>query len=149
MPPPPDEYLEQAWKSVDMLAKQLGVEMTRPSIQPRTRLAHEAVAFAANEGAATPLVEALFRAYWEDGKDIGEIEVLCELGASVGLDAGRLREALQSRTFASAVEADIQQARAANITAVPTVIIDKRLGIRGLPEEERLRAAVQEARAES
>lgn len=148
VPPPPQEYLEQAWKSVEMLAARLGVEMTLPPIQPRTRLAHEAVAFAADADAAGPLADALFRAYWEDGRDIGDIDVLCDIGASVGLDVDALRAALESRAFKDVVDADIQRAGSLGITAVPTLIIGERTGIRGLPDEDRLRTAIREARTE-
>lgn len=162
-PPPPAEYIERAWQqSVGPLSRQLGVTMNKPSTNPSTRLTHEAVAYAvhadkadgetgneAGPGNADPFIMAVFRAYWEDDRDISDIEVLCDLAENVGLDAAGMRAALQTREFAPYVDEQIQAARTTyQVSAVPTLIIADKYRIRGLPMEEQLLETIREAKGE-
>lgn len=157
-PPPPAEYIERAWQqSVRPLSQQLGVTMNQPTTEPNTRLTHEAVAYAMHEadsadGAAERVndyVMAIFKAYWEDDRDIGDIGVLCDLANDVGLDGAGLRTALEERTFAAQVEEQIQEARSEyQVSAVPTLVIADKQRIRGLPMEDQLVRAIRQATAE-
>lgn len=142
-PPPPAEYIKQAWeRSVSPLAKQLGVKMVRPDLFCRTRLAHEAAEFARRQGKLTDMASALFRAYWHDGRDIGQVDVLCAIGAEAGLDPAELKECLDNRTLADAVVEGLQLAREYEITAVPTFIVGNRYLLQGLVSEEELKRAI-------
>jgi predicted DsbA family dithiol-disulfide isomerase len=146
---PNGAYVQNAWRtSVQPLSQQLGVPMKLPPVIPRTRLAHEAVAFARRQGKGEELAGALFRAYWQEERDIGQIDVLCDVGRSVGLDPGALRECLEQRTLKDEVEAELQLAQRYQITAVPTFIVGNRFMLRGLVSEEQLMRAIQMCRGE-
>lgn len=124
---PAGEYLRSTWaKSVYPMAEERGMNLKLPPVQPRSRAAHEAAAFASNQGRFEPMHEALFRAFFEEGRDIGRTDVLAEIAASVGLDPGQLTSSLETKKFATAVEEDQQLALQLGVSGVP--IMTLRLG---------------------
>lgn len=126
LPAPTAAWLQEAWRmKVAPLAEELGVVMRYPAITTRTRKAHEAVAFARDAGLGTELHEALYRAYWEDGRDIGRIDVLVEIGGGVGLDRGALRVALDIDAWTEMVAAQLAWAAEQRIQAVPAYVLQR------------------------
>jgi predicted DsbA family dithiol-disulfide isomerase len=67
---------------------------------------------------------ALFRAFFEEGRDFDDSNVLLDIGASVGLDRQELAAALQSGKYRNRVIEDEIQAAELGISAVPTILID-------------------------
>ena len=131
----PDGYLG----NMRQMAADGGIDMKRPPIIPNTRKAHEATEFAREHGSAGSLLafhRAVFRAYWTDERDIGDAGVLCDVAASCGLDPLALREALDDGRYAAEVENQVQWARAAGVTGVPTVIYDGRFAVVGAQDYE-------------
>ena len=102
----------------------------------KTLKAHELLHFAKSEGRQLELAERLFRAYFTEGRHVGRIDELVELGAEVGLDADAAREALDSGRYAAAVQADIAQAQAYGINGVPFFVIEGKYGISGAQPAE-------------
>lgn len=94
-----------------------------PPLQPRSRLAHEAAAYAAEHGQAAAMPPALFRAFFEDGADIGDIDVITQLGASIGLDGGDLRNALDSGRYRQRVIDDEALAQSFGLSGVPAIVV--------------------------
>ena len=68
------------------------------------------------------LREALYKGYFEFGKNLGDMEVLVEIARSCGVDPAAAREALTERTFKDAVDADWAKARRYGITGVPSFV---------------------------
>ena len=66
--------------------------------------------------------DALYRAYFDDGRDISKIDILMEIAQSVGLPEDGARDVLENRTFKNAVDADWARARSYGITGVPTFV---------------------------
>jgi len=66
--------------------------------------------------------DALYRAYFADGRDISKVDVLMEIARSVGLPEDGARDVLEKRTFKNAVDADWARARSYGITGVPTFV---------------------------
>ena len=64
--------------------------------------------------------DALYRAYFVDQRNIGDVEVLVDIAAAVGLSASEARKVLVERTFKPAIDADWAQARQSGVTGVPT-----------------------------
>jgi predicted DsbA family dithiol-disulfide isomerase len=98
---------------------------------PRTHVyntfdAHRLIHWAGLEGAQLPLKMALLRAYHAEGRDPGDHEVLVEAAQSVGLDAVRAREVLQSREYAAEVRAAERNNHAMGIQSVPSIIFNRR-----------------------
>jgi predicted DsbA family dithiol-disulfide isomerase len=127
-----------AWiRSVQPMAAKLGVRMRLPNVRPRSRLAHEAAAWARTQGRFDAMHDAIFRAIWERSEDIGDINVLVRLGVSVGLDQAALRVGLESHECLPEVLADQKLASQYGVTGVPAFIYEGR-GLVGVQTEESL-----------
>ncbi|HEX5520673.1 MAG TPA: DsbA family protein [Longimicrobiaceae bacterium] len=141
--------------AVQRLAEAVGVRLGAPGFVPRTRKAHEAARFAAEHGVGPELREAIFDAYWGDGRDIGRIDVLVELGVALGLDRSELKVELDVDRYTAAVERDEAEARRLGLGATPALIVgsgaDIELVVGALPEaelDELLRSQKSEARSQ-
>jgi predicted DsbA family dithiol-disulfide isomerase len=145
---PDGEYLTRVWRdSVYPLAERLGITMRLPPVQPRSRLAHEAAHWARTLGRFDDYNAALFRAFFERGEDIGEINVLLKLAADLQLDESNLRAALESREFETSVLTDEREAAELGVSGVPAFVAERRLALSGVQPLERLQELVNHARA--
>ena len=121
---PDGEYLHRVWNaSVYPMASSLGMKLRLPPVQPRSRRALEAAEFAREQGVYDAMHHALFRAFFEDGRDIGDVEVLLDVGESVGLDRASLRDALEEGRYTAKVVADEELARRLGVDSVPTMFV--------------------------
>ena len=93
--------------------------------------AHRLLHWAEGEGKQHELKNALFSAYFSEGKDPSNHEVLASVAASVGLDGQRARQILESNEFASEVRERERFYTGLGIHAVPSVIVDDRHLIQG------------------
>jgi predicted DsbA family dithiol-disulfide isomerase len=66
--------------------------------------------------------DPLYRAYFEEARNIGDVEVLVDVAQSVGIPAEAARDVLTQRTFKDAVDADWERARRYGITGVPSFV---------------------------
>jgi len=112
--------------------------------------AHRLVRWAGRFGCATAAVDALFHAYFTDGRDIGDLAVLSAIAGSIGLDGADARGFLQSDIETEAVHADNLRAHRLGINGVPCFIVSGRHAIAGAQEPEVIErlldvAAVDEA----
>jgi len=145
---PKGEYLPRAWKnSVYPLAEKLGMTMKRPTVQPRSRLAHEAAHWARSRGRFDDFHAAIFRAFFERGEDIGQIAFLTSLALQVGLDGEALRAALERHEFEPNVLEDERAAESLRISGVPAFVAERRDVLSGVQSVESLRHLVARAQA--
>ena len=105
------------------LAQELGMELRAPATLPRTRKAHEAARLAEAKGVGREMREALFAAYFRDGRDVGRIDVLVELAAALGVDATEAKVVLDVDSLSGRVAADQALARRLGIAAVPALVV--------------------------
>lgn len=113
-----------------------------------SRLAQELARWADDKLAdSSALHDALYRAYFVDAKNIGDVEVLVELARSAGLDADEAREVLSSRNHSDAIDEDWRKAHSYGVTGVPTFVAGGR-GAVGAQPYEALERLVAEAGAE-
>lgn len=144
---PNADYLRRVWDaSVYPLAETLGVAMRLPPVQPRTRRAHEAAHWARAIGRFDEYHAALFRAFFERGEDIGDVDVLVSLADSLGMPGGALRAALVSRAFEQHVIDDEELAKTSDVGSVPAFVANGRYGVIGVQPIEVLRQLVDRAR---
>jgi predicted DsbA family dithiol-disulfide isomerase len=100
-----------------------------------SRLAQELGKWADTQPGGERLHDALFRAYFVDNKNIGEIDTLVDIASSIGLPAAAARQVLETRQFQAAVDADWQRSRAFGITGVPTFVANGRGVVGAQPYE--------------
>ncbi|MBO6604807.1 MAG: DsbA family oxidoreductase [Roseicyclus sp.] len=101
----------------------LEINFDRIARTPNTLNAHRLIHWAGLEGRQTPMVAALFRAYFVEGKDIGDAESLVQIAKGAGLEAAMVTRLLASDADIEDIRARDANARARGITGVPTFII--------------------------
>ena len=89
-----------------------------------SRLAQELGKWADTQPGGEAIHDALFRAYFVDGRNIGDLAVLLDIAKQVGLDEAKAREVLEKRSFKAAIDADWQKSRDYGVTGVPTFVHD-------------------------
>jgi predicted DsbA family dithiol-disulfide isomerase len=97
--------------------------MKLPLIQPRSQLVLEAGLFAHCRGKGAAFNHAVFQAFFEYGKDIGDLAILRELAEQVGLNAQELSHSLTTGVFSDQRVRDEDLARELAIVSVPTMVI--------------------------
>jgi predicted DsbA family dithiol-disulfide isomerase len=112
---------------------------------PNTFEAHRLIWFAGLEGVQNVVVENLFRAYFIDADDVGDIEVLRRIGVESGLDSGRLNELFTARLGTEELLAEEGVARRRGVNSVPTFFIDGKLITSGAHKPELLAAVISPA----
>ena len=121
---PDGEYLHRVWNAaVYPMANSSGMTLRLPPVQPRSRKALEAAEFAREKGLFDEMHTALFEAFFRDGRDIGDTDVLVEVGEGVGLDGEELRAALARGRYTHKVLADEELARRLGVDSVPTMFV--------------------------
>ena len=115
----------------------------RIRVTPNTVGAHRLLLLAAEAGRQTALAEALAKAFFTEGLDIGDADVLAGLAAATGMDAGAARAMLHGDRFHAAIAASDAAAKRAGITQVPTFCLHGR--ILAVPDIEDLATALRTA----
>ena len=147
---PNSDYLRRGWSDfVAPLAERLGVTMRFPPVKPRTRLAHEAAHWARAQGRFEHYHDAIFRAFFERGQDIGEVDVLIQTALDLGLESDSLRQALINHEFTESVLADEQEASRFGVSGVPAFIANRQAALSGVQPVENLRMLIERVRAEA
>lgn len=100
-----------------------------------SRLAQELGAWAAMQADGERIHDALFRAYFVAGKNIGDIDTLVEVTEAVGLSGVEARQVLVSRRFKDTVDADWQRSMQVGVTGVPTFVAHNRGVVGAQPYE--------------
>ncbi|MGJ3238234.1 MAG: DsbA family oxidoreductase [Anaerolineae bacterium] len=120
---------------IDMQAGPLGIESRKALIGDK---------FAEAQELSDAYHKAVFEAYWLQGRNIGEQDVLAEIAVSIGLERETFIDALEDEQLEAQVEADIAQARVYDIQGVPALIFENKYYIPGAqPYEELVRFAEQ------
>jgi len=123
----------RAYKDIAAHAQKAKVPINFAGIlrTPNTLNAHRLVHWAAIEGQATAMAEALFQAYFTRGRDIGDSDVLVLLAQEVGLDGTVVRRLLRSDADADLLRAREAHFRTMGVHSVPTFILDNHYVIAG------------------
>lgn len=123
----------RAYAPVAEAAEEAGLAMNLAGIArtPNTLDAHRLIHWAGLEGRQTPVVAALFRAYFAEGRDIGAAAVLADIGAAAGLDRAMLEMLLAGEADRAEIAARDAHARARGVRAVPTFIVGGRHAVEG------------------
>ncbi len=134
------EQAAQILQTVTERAAEAGIEfhMDR-ALRANTRLAHRLLWLADQPGspvAQADLEERLLKAYFTDGLNIGDPEVLADCAAEIGFDRDAVIEFLESDRGAAEVAAELAEGRDEGVTAVPTFVFEGRWAVPGAQEPE-------------
>lgn len=142
------EYLEtkfggkdgaiRAYAPVVEHAEQAGLKINLEGIQrtPNTRDAHRLIHWAGVEGVQTAVVSSLFRAYFVDGRDIGDREVLADIADAASLDAALIQKLMNSDADEKDIVEQDATARGMGISSVPTFIVAQQHAVPGAQQPE-------------
>lgn len=136
---------DQMFDRVVAIAAADGLELDYDrSIAANTFDAHRLIAWAAGQGRQADMVDALQRAHFMDGVDVGSLDALAGVAGSLGLDDAAALEYLKSDAGTDEVNADLTEARELGVTSVPTFVIDGKYAVQGAQEVSTLIAAFEE-----
>jgi predicted DsbA family dithiol-disulfide isomerase len=131
------ERAQQIIDRVTAVAAENGIQFRMDrALRANTLLAHRLLWFAAETGHQIAMKERLLQAYFIDGLDIGDPDVLAVCAAEVGFDHDRVRAFLDSDDGVAEVRHDLQDAAELEITAVPTFVFDGKWMVPGAQDPE-------------
>jgi len=103
-------------------------------IMTNTILANQLIHFAKSKGKQAEMKERLMAAHFIEARHVGQLDVLADLAAEIGLDRQEALDALESQKFLTDFDADVVQARAYGINGVPFFVLGGQYGISGAQE---------------
>ena len=113
---------------------------------PNTFVAHRLVWYAAQQGKQDAMVEALFRAYFLEGQNIGDVMTLTQVAAEAGLDRTETEKLLESENGVVEVKAEEAVGRQLGIRRVPYFVFNGRISISGAQPPDIFVTAIEQAR---
>lgn len=116
---------------------------------PNTMDAHRLLRWAMVEGKQPDIAEALFVAYWSEGRDVGDHQVLADIAEAHGMNREGVLKALASEQDKTEVLAETTQAQKMGVTGVPTYIINRKYGVVGAQSAELLAEQIGKAASET
>ncbi|MGC8202405.1 DsbA family oxidoreductase [Aliiroseovarius sp. PTFE2010] len=119
-------------------AEKAGLKLDLPAIErtPNTLDAHRLIHWAGVEGAQTPVVSALFAAYFKEGRDIGDHQVLADIAIRFGMDRDVTLRLLDSDADVDLIRQRDAHARERGVDAVPLFIVGGRHAVPGAQPPE-------------
>ena len=129
----PRGYIETVMANVKRLAEEDGITLKLSDKLPNSRLALMISEFARNEGKFDEFHRLVFENYWKEGKDIGDIDFLLELAASIGLNKQDILDYIKSDEPLMRVKASTDELGRCGINGVPTFLIGDRFIIGAQP----------------
>ena len=136
----------KAYLPVAQHAEKAGLKINFEGIQvtPNTLDAHRLIHWAGLEGKQTAMVAALFRAYFVDGRNIGDHETLADIAGEVGLDSEMIARLLASDADLEDIKSRDAHSREMGVSAVPTFIVDNRHVVPGAQPPELWVSVIEE-----
>lgn len=138
----------KAYAPIVERAEAEGIEIDFGAIKrtPNTLDAHRMIHWAGIEGRQLPMVMALFRAYFNEGRDIGNHEVLADIADGLEMDAAVILRLLQSPSDKDFIRDRDAQFREMGVTGVPTFIVDGQQAVPGCQPTELWLKVIDEIR---
>jgi predicted DsbA family dithiol-disulfide isomerase len=115
------------------------------SHRPNSFDAHRIVRWAQGQNKGAAAKEALFQAYFENARDIGDHGVLTEIAGQIGLDTNIVAELLANGADTANVRAEADTFRQMGISGVPTYIANRRVAVQGAESAEKLAKFIRHA----
>ncbi|WP_435127515.1 DsbA family oxidoreductase [Halobaculum sp. D14] len=135
-----EEYFAQVRENVERLKAQYGAEMLGLDEVPdvdswATQQAALYVKQSYDRATFLSFYDAVLDAYWVDGRDIEQPDVVAELAESVGVDGDEVRDAMGDESLSAELEQQFQQAQRLGISGVPTFVYGEHAARGAVPPE--------------
>lgn|SRR5574343_295277 len=126
------EQSKSLHQNVIQMAKNAGLDYNFDiAVVGNSKDAHRLIQFAKTRGLGDQAEEALFKAYFTEGRNMANLNDLAEIGVSIGLDSVELTSILESDAFAYEMMQDIQEAQNIGVQGVPFFVFDRKYAISG------------------
>ncbi len=122
----PPDYIARVRRSMDAMAREVGLVMTPKDRLINTRLALATAEFARERDAFEQVHRALFKAHWEGTAELDRVNDLRRIAAEQGLDPDQLEEALASDRYDPVIDRHRADASSVGIDAIPSHIVGRR-----------------------
>jgi predicted DsbA family dithiol-disulfide isomerase len=147
---PRDEVLPPAYRGrveegVNRMAAGVGLRLHRHERLINSRPALQAAEFAREQGRFEPMHRELFRAYWDEGRDVSDLAVLREVAATAGVDVAGMESAVKENRFADYLDARRAEAEDLMINGIPAHVIADRYLVMGAQPYELFERVVVKA----
>ncbi|GLQ19441.1 DsbA family protein [Algimonas porphyrae] len=132
---------------LEKLGKDYGIafDFSAISRRPNSLNAHRLLKWAQGQDAGPAVAEAIFRAYHEQGQDIGDTKVLCDIAEQAGLDGSLVRELLARDDDKLEIQQEIMFFRGLGISGVPTFIYNGQFAVQGAQDPATHKQAFRQA----
>lgn len=139
---------EQMHAHLQAIAQSVGLSMRSRDVIINSRRALGVAEFAREKGKFDGVHRALFKAHWEGGRRLEDVDELVHIGAVAGLDAAELRAAIEQGRFERVIDENREAAESVGINAIPAHIFGGRYLVLGAQPYELLKQVVDRLRGE-
>lgn len=132
------------YERVAAVGREVGIEFAfdKIQVQPNTVDAHRLMHYAAARDLQDEVAEALFCAYFTEGRNLADRDTLAEIGARAGLERAAVAAYLASDADRDLIRSADLEARNAGVEGVPFFIFNRKVGVSGAHEPETLLQAI-------
>lgn len=131
------EQARQMFSGATNMARKEGIEFNlEEAIQANSFMAHRLIQLGKSKDLGNEIEEALFKAHFEDAKNIDDAKVLIQVATSIGMDAEEVETTMESDAFAYEVKQDEMEARNIGVSGVPFFVFDDKYAVSGAQSSE-------------
>lgn len=131
-----------------MARERYGLEINSGPFGINSRPALVGAKFAEAQGVGDVYHDAVFRAYWQEAKNIEDLDVLADVATAVGLDHDQFLAALDDPQYQQEMMADVEQAFQYGLSGVPALVYNNKYLVSGAQPYELLAEVAEKARGE-
>jgi protein disulfide-isomerase len=144
------DWAIQMNKNMTQMAEKAGLNFNMDEVKPtNTFNAHRMIHFAESKGLQHEMKERLLKAYFTEGKNIGDLTTLAELASDIGLDKNETMKILNQKQFTDEVVEDVERAHKIGVQGVPFFLINNKYGLSGAQPVEVFVEALDKIQKES
>lgn len=138
----PKEYIHSSLDMLSKMGKKFGIRFNNKNGKFNTRLAHLAGFYALEEGKYDEYAWAVFKAYFEQGLNVYNREVLSKIAKNIGLDPDQMLESIDSEKYNEKLEKAKRLAHEYGIQSVPTFIINHKYKMSGVRDYDSFKKTI-------
>ncbi|WP_317897990.1 DsbA family oxidoreductase [Aurantibacillus circumpalustris] len=131
------EYTRNTIKYVTDMASSVGLNYNfDKAVVANSFDAHRFIQYAKTKNKGDAAEEALFKAYFTEGKNTADHAVLIQLGTEIGLDGDAIKTILKGTDFSEEVKKDIAESQQIGVNGVPFFVVDRKYAVSGAQDSK-------------